>query len=101
MIDRKENALLKIITIIPYCNRTYLLKLPIIIIFTLDKEIRTASTEADRKLSEFEVEVRYCLIHYKVIVYYILYPTIYYYLFTFCLLMKSYRCILYLCVIMV
>ena len=24
-----------------------------------DKEIRAASTEADRKLSEFEVEVRY------------------------------------------
>ena len=27
--------------------------------FVLDKEIRTASTEADKKLSEFEVEVRY------------------------------------------
>ena len=27
--------------------------------FILDKEIRTASTEADKKLSEFEVEVRY------------------------------------------
>ena len=25
-----------------------------------DKDIRSASTEADRKLSEFEVEVRYC-----------------------------------------
>ena len=25
----------------------------------IDKEIRAASTEADRKLSEFEVEVRY------------------------------------------
>ena len=47
------------------------------IIFTLDKEIRTASTEADRKLSEFEVEVRYCIIHYNVILYYILYYTNY------------------------
>lgn len=47
------------------------------IIFTLDKEIRTSSTEADRKLSEFEVEVRYCIIHYNVILYYILYYTNY------------------------
>ena len=32
-----------------------------IIINFIDKDIRTASTEADRKLSEFEVEVRYIL----------------------------------------